>query len=442
MEQRIRSDYNIIAKTIKVQDYPGSCANKVWGNDRSAGLYLDGSRRSMIDYVIPRFRSRQKAGEKFFNQMSKEEVTVSDVGNGALFTSIADFCPGVKAQTRVYTGYVAALTPRQIANSRGHSLPLLTTSLSDAEILRAQKEVSTETWSKIGTGSNSLWESVAEYHQVLDLLKNPISRLQDLSSRLLTNTSRSSFGRASAKEVSDHYLLYRYGISPLMKDIKGIIDSLNKGGGQQDVTSRAKTQISSASVSPGVTINGSLNANWTRQVNDVVTIRGMHLDRGYVSFANNLGFDLRGLALLPLQLMSYSFVADWFSNLSSYVQSSIPALGWTSLGGCLVTTRVTSTAYTLTNVVNNNPGGITLTESPSGSSSIISVSTTRAGLLNPSFEIKSDFGFDKATRVGDALGLIASRFVKVGNLIGPRPNFSAFHDKKAYHHWASQPGVM
>jgi hypothetical protein len=438
MEQRIRSDYQIVAKPITKEGYPISCSAKHWQSTGTAGYYLTGSRRLMLDYVIPRFHQRQKAGEKFFNDMYKEEITVSDAGSGCLFTSVANFCPdGTKAQTRIGSGYVALLTPRVAANDHGHSLPLLATSLDASEILRVKRAVSTETWSKIGTGSSELWESAAEYRQVLSLLENPLTRLKDLSSRLLNSAQRSSLSRGLMKEVSDGYLLYRYGISPLMKDIKDAIAGLSKAGGHKEVTSRAKEQISNSKVFVGVTDNDGLTSTWQCQTAHSVVVRGMHLDSGYVSFANNLGFDFKGLMLLPLQLTSYSFVADWFVNLSSYVKSTIPAFGWNPLGGCLVTTEAISTAYTLSNVTVNDTGQV-LTGGPSGSAAIVSMSTTRSPLLDPALTLNSDFKFDKATRVGDALGLIASRFVKIGSLMGFRPNNSAFHDKKAYQRWADQ----
>jgi hypothetical protein len=444
MEQRLRSQYDITATPINSRIFPISCANRNWSAWALGDYYLNGTSKVMLDYVIPRFKARQKAGEKFFNDMQKDEVTVSTSGSGGLFTTIANACtsPNIKAMTEVSAGWVGALTPRSVANSRGHKFPLQIESLNASEIARAQRAVSTEVLAKIGTGSAEMWESVAQYGQTLDLLRNPLRRIQELSSRLLNSASRGNASRQLLSEVSGGYLLYRYGILPAMKDIENILSSLTKEAGQMEKTSRAKEQLSADSIASGVTVTSAINAGWHRQSADVVTIRGMHLDKGYVSFANTLGFDFKGLLLLPVQLTSYSFVADWFYNLSSYIKATIPAFGWTPIGGCLVTTRVTSSAYTLTSIVNNLPGTNVITTAPSGSAAIITQSVTRQPLLPASFERQSDFKFDKFTRVADALSLVANRLVKVNTLVGPQPNFSAFHNKKAYSRWASQPGVL
>jgi hypothetical protein len=440
--QRIRSGYYITATPVEEQRTFAVCPNPGWSKTGNYPPALNGNKIVMVDYVVPRFRSRQAAGERFFNNMFKEEVTVSTVGGGVETTAIPKACyptyQDAHARWKSVGGPVIQVwIPKDaIADSHGNQLPTISTVLSDAEITRVQKIVSTEVLSKRGTADSDLWESAAEYRQTLSMLESPVSRLKDLSKRLLQSAEKGTFSRNLVKEVSDGYLMYRYGISPLMKDIKNILASLNKAGGKKEVTSRAKEQLTVASVIGGIANDGLNLVNWSNQISDAVTVRAMSLDEGHVSFANNLGFSFRGLAMLPLQLTSYSFVADWFSNLGSYVQNTIPAFGWNQLGSCMVTTRVTANAYRIVSSSNLLPSTYTIDQGPNGSIGIIRVTTTRSALMPASFEVVSDFKFDTGKRVGDALALIAGRFVKLSNLIGYRPNNSAFHDRKAYHNWA------
>lgn len=443
MEQRVRSNYNIISTPLLERAFPQSCLNKIWTNDYVTGAALNGESEVMSDYVTPRFRQRQRNGEKFFNPMYKEKLAIATVGNSFRTISQGDACPGGLKGQWIGTGpTVAVLTPRDtVANSHGHFLPTRQTALDANDVSRVQRVVSTEVLSKRGRGDSELWETLAEYRQTLDMLNNPLNKLKDLSSRILKSCEKGVAGRALIKEVSDGYLLYRYGVLPLMKDIKSIIASLEKPSGDMEKTVRAKEQLVAQKSFQGQSTAFGLIATWQCQVDEVLTVRGMALDRGYVSFANNLGFDLRGLALLPLQLTSYSFVADWFSNLSSYVAATIPALGWQSLGNALVVHRAVGVSYKLLDVTTGT-SPYTLLEAPTGSVAYSSVSTTRSPLMPASFEMVSDFKFDHFSRVADAIALVASRFVKLNSLIGYRPNNSAFHDKKAYHHWANQPGVQ
>jgi len=441
MAQRSRSDYQIFGNPVTTYAYHTVCGDNAWHSNGALAAALNGSKKVMADYVTPRFNSRRAAGERFFSNMYKEEVTVSTVGTGYQLRSNANSCssPAHKAEYRSDGPIVQVFIPAEAVNERGHYIPRISTALSDAEILAAQKRVSTEVLSKRGTGDSELWESLAEYRQTIELLRNPLTQLKDLSKRLLHNVDSGVFSRGLLKEVSAGYLLYRYGITPLMKDIRDILSSLHKEGGHKEVTQRAREQLTATSVITGTTTWDIFRANWSNLVDDVVTVRGMSLDQGYVSYANNLGLSFKGLAVLPLQLTSYSFVADWFTNLSSYVQATIPALGWKQLGSCLVTTRATSNAYQLTSVIGTN-SNYTVTEAPTGSIGIVRLSTTRTPLLPASFEIKPDFRFDEFKRVADAAALVSSRFIKLNGLVGPLPNNSAFRDRKAYRDWAATLG--
>jgi hypothetical protein len=160
----------------------------------------------------------------------------------------------------------------------------------------------------------------------------------------------------------------------------------------------------------------------------------MSLDEVDVSFANNLGLSTRGFLLLPWQLLSYSFVADWFANFSDYISASLPSFGYKQLGSCLVEERVIGNGYTL-NYTNENPTNYTMNTAPNGTVGIISVTKRRTALEPAGLVIKNDFRFDKFTRLADALTLFSSRFGGLAKL-GPFPNNSAFRDKKAYARWA------
>lgn len=445
MDQRVRSRYDIIPTPIKYDAFPVSCANRSWtGSTLLGDAYLNGEKESMSDFVVPRFHARSKAGEKFFNPLFHEKVTVTSDGSDISWETLANVCvsPNTKGLVRTRTGgVVSLLTPRSPPDHRGNQLPLLQDALSQSEIDRVCRAVSTEVLSKVGTGDAEMWESVAEVRKTIAMLQAPVQRLLDLTGRIDKSISRSATGRQLIKEVSDGYLMYRYGITPLMKDIRNILSSLDKKGGTSDITSRAKEQLSAARTFVGSTTHSmGATGTWQCQVNDVLTVRGMSLNRGYVSFWNSLGFDMKGLLLLPLQLTSYSFVADWFLNLSSYVKATMPALGWTPLGAALVTTRVRAVSYTLT-TANSSAPAYFLSQIPTGSVAIVSQQRHRGPLTAPSLEINSDFKFDEMTRVADAIGLVAARFVKVSNLVGYRSNNSAFHDRKAFTAWAGQPDV-
>jgi hypothetical protein len=398
----------------------------------------------MSDYVVPRFLSRQKAGEKFFNNMFKEEVTIASTGFGFSATSIPVSCSttGSHSNYTMSEPLIAKGIPLHLPDSKGNSLPVMSYAVSDDEILRIQKLVSTETWAKRGASDSDIWESLAEYNQVMELVNVRLGSLKDLSSRLLNSATRSVFSRDITKSVSGGYLMYRYGILPLMSDIRNLLSSLSKASGKKEVTVRAYSELKASKTVPGTFDHGILRVTYDNVIDDFVTVRGMSLDEGFVSLANNLGLSSKGLMMLPWQLTGYSFVADWFANLGSYIQSTLPTLGWKQLGSCLVTTRVTSNLNKVTGSTNLSPTQFNIDSAPTGFVQIVKRSVTRGPLLSASVVLESDFKFDSFTRAADAAALLASRFVKIHTRLSPTPNNSAFRDKKAYHHWANTPGVL
>lgn len=441
MELRTRADYNIKANPVAEWAVGTSCADGTAHFNSNLPTYPTGDRRVMADYVVPRFHARSKAGEKFFNNMYSEKVTVTSVGAPFSIISVANSCnsPVRKAQYWSTGNASHIFIPKAAPDSRGNSLPLLSSALSDPEILRLRKEISTEVWAKRGMSDTDIWEAIAEYRQTLSLLSGHLEKLKSLSKRVADSASRSQTGRGLFKEVSDGYLMYRYGISPTLRDIQNLLNSLTKGTGHKQRTVRASGQISAHKTITGSVVSGVLTGAWVNQVADAVTVRAMSLDEVDISFANNLGFSTRGMLLLPWQLTTYSFVADWFANIGSFIASTLPAPGFKQLGHALVMDRVIGNGYTVT--VQSNNAGYTLLTAPNGTNSIVHQSKQRTGLEPAAVVVKSDFRFDDFTRVTDAVTLLASRFGGLSKTMGSSPNNSAFRDKKAYHAWASQPGI-
>ncbi len=443
--QRVRKDDQIVAvlpeewRTYKV------CpdASFVYGSTYTNKPALNGTTKVMSDYVVPRFKTRQAAGERFFNNMFREEITVSTTGTPLRQRSVFDTCSPPAGRKIDLESRKAPITlawlPTELPDVKGRSFPIISTLLTDAEILRLQQEVSTEVWSKIGTSESEIWEGLAEYHKTLAMFNDPLGKLKSLQTRILSAAERSRTSRALLKEVSDGYLMKRYGIDSLVRDIKTIADSLDKASGKTEVKSRAKSQIfANSTVSGSTTVPSYMSCVWSNQISDAVTVRGMSLDEGHISYANNLGLTTKGFLLLPLQLTAYSFVADWFVNLSSYVSATLPTLGWIAKGTALVTTRVCANGYTLGAFTNLRSATYTILEAPTGTCGIVRVTTTRQPLLPPAFVVKSDFKFDKFTRVADAIALVAARFSGINRLVGGPQRRLAFPDKqeRAYRNWA------
>jgi hypothetical protein len=442
MEQRLRTIRGLTPVPLNVEQKNMTCAGLNWAVVGT--LYdqpKDGTNVTMLDTVVPDFFKRRKAGEKFFNPMSIEKVTVASTGSDYHIITIGNTCasPVLKGEQRTVGGLKFRSIPNYVAG--GIRYPIEYQALTPDEIFRLNVEVSTACLSKRGRSDSDLWESMAEYRQTLQLLKNPLEKIRNISSILLKSaSSKDPTIRNLLKEVSGGYLLYRYGITPLMKDVENILKSLQKVSGKQLKTTRSNGQISARKTVTGSSSVDTNNIIFSNEVVDVVTMRAMCLDEVDLSFGSNLGFSTKGLVTLPWELTGYSFVADWFFNIGDYLGSMAPAPGWKLLGSCIVINRVTSNAYTYSSTGMSSPAW-QLAAPLNGTIGVVRELKTRGSLAPAGVVLRDDFRFDDFKRSADAFSLLAQRFIKIKDLVGPQPNLSAFRQKSAYKNWLNQPGV-
>lgn len=435
---------------IKVNQYQertfAVACNPSWTNSGLDDVRVNGKKVTMVDFVVPRFKSRRAKGEVFFNNMNRVEITVSTNGGAYLTQSVANACqaqyPGVKVTWRNReTGRVQTWLPASAADEKGVVIPPVVYALADSSIDSAKSLASTEVLAKRGTADSDLWESLAEYRQTLQLLNLKLSTLTGLLNRVQRSVNKGRVHRDLLEKISGGYLVYRYGILPLMNDIKNLAASLNKGVGDKRVTQRAFDRINAFKTTTGiVTYSGFGSFTWSNYVQDNLSLRAMSLDQGHVSFANNLGLTTKGLILLPWQLTSYSFVADWFANFGSYLGANIPAFGWTNLGSCLQTKRTTTNLYVLGTFTNLAPTLYTHPNPGGGSIAITRVETMREPLRPAKLEIESDFKFDKITRAADAIALIVSGFSSLSKQFDEHPKASSRLQRRFFTAWNSLPG--
>jgi len=447
-QSRFRSKHEIKSLPAYGQSIWLNGSNTTWQSYPPSDVpvaLLNGEEGWMLDFVTPRFHKRSAAGEVFFNNKLQEKVTIETKASGFLQQNqiVPSLINGVPRNNgfRLDRGAVINHLPTRPSPRYGvwpEEVPVV----SQADINRMKVLTSTAVLSKRGRSDSDLWESIAEYRQTLDLLKRPLSELVNKSNAMLTSIQRSTASRRLLKEVSSAHLLYRYGITPLMKDIASIAKTLERTTGKQRKTSRANESHFAVQREDGYTMAGACKVLWTRETRENIQVRGMSLDEVDLSLLGNVGFSLKGLITLPYELVTYSFVADWFFNFGDYLGARAPAFGYNQLGSSLTTTVTRSTLYTITGTDAGGTDNWVYTGSLSGTCAIVRQSSTRSGLTHPGVTMRNNFKLDSFSRAADATALIASRFVKINNLVGPTPvgNFS-YKQKQLSLLWLNQPGL-
>lgn len=355
----------------------------------------------MTDEVVPAYHRRVANGEVFFNAMSRETIInqCSSAADKVTLTSVSYACPSTYTRG-VYKGespYAATVARNNLGVSpSGLLLPQSgVVSLTDVNSMVTQ--VSTAVAAKRGAGNANLYEDIAQYKQALSTGSDIMARVRDILSRI---PRRTIIGASNA------YLLYRYGIAPLVNDLWQVKTALEAKYVQRRETTRASETTSGFSSRvlsldlSGVGNNGSFLFNTSEEV----TVRAMTLDQFTTSFRYEAGLSMKNLAILPWELVPLSFVADWFFNMGELLASYVPAFGFESLGGCVVVQTSTTTNVNALGVSSNSY--YTAELAPGGGFAASRLMKQRMPqLARPGFVVKNDFRFDHLTRALDALAL-------------------------------------
>lgn len=386
-----------------------------------------GEKRAMSDVVVPNFRKRVAAGEIFMNFMTSTKRTLhpSSTGAGIDYLTNGWNCGSGSAyryKTRVNIpgthaiyGLNIGLTP----DSNGSwGIP---TGFTTSEINNLIEEANTECLDKRGRADFNLFETIAERREAYRLLSSYLKSADKALERINFATNGGihlpkrlrSLGQATAEA----YLITRYGLSPLISDFRAVLAAWEKTTGKIRQTVRGTKSIGRSvqtAISPG--FSSSYSTAMLQLVTEEFTARAMSLDEYNVTVAQNYGFSAKGLITLPWELLTLSFVADWFLNIGAYLGAMVPSPHVDQLGSCIVLQRRASLSNTLTGVA--TPVGVAeVFSAPTGQKVGTVIETTRIpGLRSPSVVVRSRFGLDPSleqdeTRVADGVALLGQRLL-------------------------------
>jgi len=204
----------------------------------------------------------------------------------------------------------------------------------------------TDAWADANGHTASVLQDIAEIHQLVRLLKDPLSLAQfrmDRVARDLNEVRRRAKTVAEIRAWAERlWLSYRFGVRPLISTVKGVLTELgNKDRTRHRFTSRGQSSsYATSSVSSYVLGPESTIADYSVTYSDEVLARCGILTEREITIAQSLGVDASGILALPWELLPYSFVADWFANVGDFLYGLTP---YTSLSPIAMWTTITRT---------------------------------------------------------------------------------------------------
>lgn len=186
------------------------------------------------------------------------------------------------------------------------------------------------------SNSASLGASLAEFGQsygmiaarAVQLLKFGRAlrkgRFGDAADALRTSVPK---GVSKSKSVASNYLEFHFGWSPLIGDIYDAIDVIQKPVKPKLVFGQARTSKGHEVIQNFPPIANTYGYNWQWGKSAVRLGAKIAVSNPNLALANNLG--LINPALVVWELVPFSFVADWFVNVSQVLGSATDFLGLT-----------------------------------------------------------------------------------------------------------------
>lgn len=401
---------------INTSAFPVSCSNGSW-YDYTGGFVpmRVGKLEFMTDVVVPGFAKRRAKGELFFNNMSYQSMECRGSGAGAEIRQNTSSCGNSYFNTYRATGNASSMYIPKSSWGGYDNLPALQTIVSPETIRDLKSEMSTKLMAQRGHSDNNLFESVAEADQTIGLFERPLQRLTQTFNKAAEAKRKGRFTGYTVDGISHLWLMYRYGISPALNDIEGIISGLQKKTEKRRETLRAKGGFEVSNRTVVSSSNGFGTMSVSCDIEEGITCRAFSLDEYSTSLWENIGFSNKGLSTLPWELLRFSFVYDWFLNIGDFINAQVPASGWNQLGSGVVLIRGVTNRYTVYG--GTPPSGYTFTQSPHGTAEVNFLQKTREPLSFPDIVIRADFRFDRFKRVADAFALLAQQ----GNSIFGKP---------------------
>lgn len=398
----------------------------VYGSETSAAPY------GYLDHIddIAGDPPLKKAGKAGFRFHPMTRVTVEYEGSGDtswLARNKTINCSGQAGQSQILYRRTGSYNASRVWS--GLALPIVQNRLDLAQtpypndiVAQLRDLVRTEVLAKRGKyGESNLYESLFEANKTLGML-NDILRVAHRAQKNIFFTKGSAEKlKGLSNEAAGQYLATRYGFKPLLSDIAGILNGLDSSLGRQIRTTRSsKTWTSQQTANLTDWVDADTIA-FTRQktTTQSLVVRSMSLDDVEITLLGALGLGAKDFMSVPWELVTGSFIVDWFANVGDVISSLLPDIGLSNIGACTTIdwSCIETVSYAVKGVRAGKENIIEILNgtAPTPVSRKIRFKRRDVDLMLPQLRFKSDFRFDNLTRCLDALALLKVQTSQVKN---------------------------
>jgi len=316
--------------------------------------------------------------------------------------------------------------------------------LDSAAMTSLVGEVRTACLADRGKGLTNLTESLAELDKTFAMLHSPLGNLEKFVRTFRTTKNykrlealrkigaplfskrglvRSKAGRKPGKLafefltlLSSEWLRFRYGISPLISDVKAAMKVLGETYdiGPKPYTSRSKGRLFKTQYTPLAYSSFYYRVNAMQTATHEFSVRANWTDIYRATPFNKLGLTFKNAVGVAWELTHFSFVVDWFANIGDLIYANIPQVAVDAKGGTCSSWDTKRTVNVATGVDNLVPADRQITGTYADGVIVDRLIKRRDPMdLSTDLVIKADFRLDNWIRATDAVALIQQQLGRI-----------------------------
>jgi hypothetical protein len=333
---------SIVTKQNNLSASPKRCDTTTSSWSGLGFTYPQGEFRSISDVVVKNFRKRSAAGEVFVNPMSSLKTTRS-VTLSARHHHLP-YPAGTPSSSKQCTyKYEQSKTPdpdglNAAGAPTGHLSPYM------GSVQNLINLASTTAAANVDNPTFHGATFIAELRETLGFLRNPLGAFnKQLEDYRWRKRARKSLNHKTTGEyIRDNWLSYRYAVRPLVQDIQNAAEAVARTVlDNEPLRQTARGYASESGETEQTGAISSLYDHTTRTVKTVSVRAGIlyEISRD----PNTFGMTVPDIPVALWEAIPYSFVADWFLNIGSFIQAISPVGGVKRLGSWTTVKTETST---------------------------------------------------------------------------------------------------
>jgi len=316
------------------------------------GMNTGSRTETCVDVETDAWKSKIAKGEVINSPFKRTIYDNVIPGNVSFSNSFRTYCAantpkeaGWDMSGKVYATFIRNATRCKTLYEEGYVPGGLKSEIIDAAVVDAHANVDVSEMMALA--------SLAESGKAVSSMSSILRRVLTIARNVRRLNIRELAGELSPKEVADRYMEARYALRPLMYDAVGVMRAIEVPREKTRRTFRgyAEASHSNSDVVQDVGVMTSLSCSMTRTLDYSVSARAGILCDVEVDAMSAFGVDQ--LAETLWELVPFSFIVDWFTNIGDIIAAWTPNAGINQLASW-VTVKETMRSF-------NTPGNATCT---------------------------------------------------------------------------------